>query len=85
MRSSEITRDFASAVLEEIGTSRDQIAETMKRGHKSIILEADEWRPLADHIAGLMAMAYCAGHDAAEDEIADRMLKGVEGDEDSEC
>lgn len=56
-----ITKDFASVVLETIDTSRDQIAEALKAGHRGIILEADEWRPLADHVAGLMAIAYKAG------------------------
>lgn len=37
-----ITKDFASVVLETIDTSRDQIAEALKAGHRGIILEADE-------------------------------------------
>jgi len=76
-----ITRDFASVVLETMCLSRDEIAEAFKP-HKCEIVEADYWGQLADHVAGLMAMAYCAGHDAAEDEIADRVFGGAEEDED---
>ena len=40
--------------------SRDDIVDIIKN-YRSIIVEADEWRPVADHIMKLMEFAYNAG------------------------
>lgn len=39
-------------------TTRDELAESLRNGYRNIILEADEWRPLADHILALMDLAH---------------------------
>jgi hypothetical protein len=36
--------------------TRDELADIVKTGHRSIIREADEWRPLASYILGLHAL-----------------------------
>lgn len=35
----------------------EELAGILKAGHRAIISEGDEWRPLADHVLGLMALA----------------------------
>lgn len=35
---------------------RDDLAEALSVGHWNIIREADDWRPLADHVLGLIRM-----------------------------
>jgi hypothetical protein len=34
--------------------NRDELAAVLKAGYRSIILEADDWRPLADHVISLI-------------------------------
>lgn len=34
---------------------RDQLAETLRASHRGPIVEADEWRPLADHVLELLS------------------------------
>jgi len=40
--------------------SRDDILAAVKV-HKQLIIEADEWRPLADYILALVKLAYNSG------------------------
>lgn len=35
----------------------EELAGVFKAGHRAIIREADEWRPLANHVLGLIALA----------------------------
>lgn len=39
------------------GITGERLAEVLKAGHRSIIREADEWRPLGEHVLGLIQMA----------------------------
>lgn len=39
------------------GVSAEQLADVLKAGYRSILREADEWRPLANHVLGLMRLA----------------------------
>jgi hypothetical protein len=41
----------------KMGTSRDELAESLEVSFSAIIKEAGEWRPLADHIINLMVLA----------------------------
>jgi len=34
--------------------NRDELAESLRIGFKAMIVEADEWRPLADYIISLL-------------------------------
>lgn len=52
-----ITREDAKKVAELLGTTRDELAKTLRVGNEGPIKEADEWRPLADMVLGLCAMA----------------------------
>ncbi len=52
-----VTRDQANMMLAAMNTDRDQIVRALSI-HKEEILEANEWRPLADHVVGLMARAF---------------------------
>jgi len=54
-----ITREAATEVLCRLDITRDHLVDALCR-HTEVI-EAHEWRPLADHVAGLMAMAYRQG------------------------
>lgn len=38
--------------------SRDGLAASLRQGHREIILEADEWRPLADRILDLSRLGH---------------------------
>lgn len=51
-----ITKEDAQAAATLLETSRDEIAQNFKDVFKGIILEADEWRPLADHVLDLIAL-----------------------------
>lgn len=35
----------------------EELAAALKAGHRAIIREGDEWRPLAQHVLGLMKLA----------------------------
>jgi len=39
-----------------VETTTEELAGILKVGHRAPILEADEWRPLADHVLGLMKL-----------------------------
>lgn len=39
-----------------LGIKRDELAESLKKQYKNVIIEADEWRPLADYILELVAL-----------------------------
>ena len=48
----------------------EELADVLKAGHRAVIREADEWRPLAGHVLGLMKLA-------CQDTIEERdQLKG---------
>jgi len=39
-----------------VETTTEELAGILKVGHRAPIVEADEWRPLADHVLGLMRL-----------------------------
>jgi hypothetical protein len=43
--------------LKLLGVTRDELANTLEASYGVIIKEANEWRPLADHVVGLVILA----------------------------
>ena len=46
--------------------TRDELAGILRAGVRSIILEADDWRPLADHVLELGRRGFLTGEVCAE-------------------
>jgi hypothetical protein len=50
--------------------TRDEMLNVL-HSHRAVIIEADEWRPLADHILALIKMAYLEGYNESLDRPKD--------------
>ena len=58
--STEAIRDMTAErqrAEKALGTDRDSLAQILRVGHRSIIVWADEWRPLADNVLDLVVLA----------------------------
>lgn len=54
---SGVTEKEGQEALELLGTTTDKLADILRTGFRAMVVEGDEWRPLARHVAGLVALA----------------------------
>ena len=52
-----VTAKEVQQALTLLGLTRDELAENLRTGPGVVVTEADEWRPMADHVAELIALA----------------------------
>lgn len=48
---------YSTEAEQLLGVSRDELAEILRSSHRAVIVEADEWRPLAGHVLELVQLA----------------------------
>lgn len=48
---------FITEAEELLDVNSAELAKVLRTGHRAVIIEADEWRPLADHVLELVQLA----------------------------
>lgn len=63
------------------GQTSDEFAQTLRAGYRSMIVEADEWRPLAAHIFALVSRTLITSRRGCPKCEADEILRRLAKDE----